>query len=53
MGRNNSVLAAIIILWQRKERLRANERLELQERLAEAELQSKRGQMNPHFLLTH
>ena len=44
------ILAAIIILWQRKERLRANERLELQERLAEAELQSKRGQMNPHFL---
>ena len=43
-------LAALIVLWQRKERLRANERLELQERLAEAELQSKRGQMNPHFL---
>ena len=43
-------LAAIIVLWQRRERLRAKERLELQERLAEAELQSKRGQMNPHFL---
>ena len=43
-------LAAIMVLWQRRERLRANERLELQERLAEAELQSKRGQMNPHFL---
>ncbi|MEC8458073.1 MAG: histidine kinase [Bacteroidota bacterium] len=42
--------AALIVVWQRKERLRANERLELQERLAEAELQSKRGQMNPHFL---
>jgi hypothetical protein len=43
-------LAALTVLWQRKERLRVNERLELQERLAEAELQSKRGQMNPHFL---
>lgn len=43
-------LAAIIVFWQRKERLRANEKLALQERLAEAELQSKRGQMNPHFL---
>lgn len=45
-----AVLAAIVVFWQRRERLRANERLELQERLADAELQSKRGQMNPHFL---
>ncbi|HCP40415.1 MAG TPA: hypothetical protein DIT65_01365 [Cryomorphaceae bacterium] len=45
-----TILAAIVVFWQRQERLRANERLDLQERLAEAELQSKRGQMNPHFL---
>lgn len=44
------LLAAIIVFWQRRERLRASERLQLQERLAEAELESKRGQMNPHFL---
>jgi hypothetical protein len=44
------LLAAIIVFWQRRERIRVNERLELQERLAEAELESKRGQMNPHFL---
>ena len=45
-----AVLAGLIIVWQRRERLRAKERLALQEQLAEAELRSKRGQMNPHFL---
>ena len=44
------VLAGLIIVWQQRERLRAKERLALQEQLAEAELRSKRGQMNPHFL---
>jgi hypothetical protein len=44
------VMAVLVVLWQRRARLRANERLDLQERLADAELQSKRGQMNPHFL---
>ncbi|MAZ97497.1 MAG: hypothetical protein CMP53_08250 [Flavobacteriales bacterium] len=44
------VIAVLVVLWQRRARLRANERLDLQERLADAELQSKRGQMNPHFL---
>ena len=45
-----AVFAGLIIVWQRRERLRAKERLALQEQLAEAELRSKRGQMNPHFL---
>lgn len=45
-----ALLAAVIIFWQRRERLKTAERLELQERLAEAELASKRNQMNPHFL---
>ena len=44
------VLAGLVIWRQRRARIRANERLKLQEQLAEAELASKRGQMNPHFL---
>ena len=44
------LLAGLVILWQRRERLKTAEKLVLQERLAEAELASKRNQMNPHFL---
>ena len=42
--------ASILLLRQRKTRIRLQERLQLQERLADAELASKRLQMNPHFL---
>ena len=42
--------ASILVLRQRKTRIRLQERLQLQERLADAELASKRLQMNPHFL---
>ena len=42
--------ASILLLRQRKTRIRLQERLHLQERLADAELASKRLQMNPHFL---
>lgn len=42
--------ASILLLRQRKTRIRLQERLYLQERLADAELASKRLQMNPHFL---
>lgn len=45
-----AMLAGIVIAWQRRERLKTAEKLVLQERLAEAELASKRNQMNPHFL---
>ena len=42
---------ASILFWrQRKTKIRLQERLQLQERLADAELASKRLQMNPHFL---
>ena len=44
------LVAGLVILWQRRERLKTAEKLLLQERLAEAELASKRNQMNPHFL---
>jgi len=39
-------------LWyrQRQAKIRVQEKLDLQERLADAELASKRLQMNPHFL---
>ena len=42
--------ASILVLRQRKTKNRLEERLQLQERLADAELASKRLQMNPHFL---
>ena len=42
--------ASILVLRQRKTKNRLKERLQLQERLADAELASKRLQMNPHFL---
>jgi signal transduction histidine kinase len=42
--------ASILLFRQRKTRIRLQERLQLQERLADAELASKRLQMNPHFL---
>ena len=42
--------AAVVVVGQRRARLRIAEKLDLQERLAEAELASKRLQMNPHFL---
>lgn len=42
--------ASILVLRQRKTKNRLEERLRLQERLADAELASKRLQMNPHFL---
>jgi len=48
-------IAIILIasgIWyrQRKAKIQIQEKLELQERLADAELASKRLQMNPHFL---
>lgn len=43
-------ISGLIILSQRRARLRVQEKLALQERLADAELASKRLQMNPHFL---
>ncbi|MEY2964079.1 MAG: hypothetical protein RL754_1340 [Bacteroidota bacterium] len=43
-------LVLVVYIWQRGAKRRVEERLELQERLAEAELASKRLQMNPHFL---
>jgi signal transduction histidine kinase len=42
--------ASILLFGQRKTKLRLEEQLKLQERLADAELASKRLQMNPHFL---
>jgi LytS/YehU family sensor histidine kinase len=42
--------ASILLFRQRKTKIRLQERLQLQERLADAELASKRLQMNPHFL---
>ncbi len=42
--------ASILLFRQRKTKLRLEEQLKLQERLADAELASKRLQMNPHFL---
>lgn len=43
-------VALIVVLQLRKKNRRLAERLELEERLANAELASKRLQMNPHFL---
>ena len=44
------LISAIVIFWQRQLRQKADAKLELTQRLADAELASKRSQMNPHFL---
>jgi hypothetical protein len=44
------IIAAGLWYRQRQAKIRIQEKLELQERLADAELASKRLQMNPHFL---
>ena len=44
------LISGIIIFWQRQLRQKADAKLALTERLADAELASKRSQMNPHFL---
>ena len=45
-----ALVAALVVYQLRKKNRRLAERLDLEERLANAELASKRLQMNPHFL---
>lgn len=44
------VLALAVVAWYRRRANRLAHQIELEHRLAEAEMQAKRSQMNPHFL---